>query len=458
MKLPSIQGHLLTWVLGTLCLGGPLLVFAGYLITLAEIEEVLDDSLRQTALLLADRDLAQAPGAPSERAPEPRDAQSSHDADDDTESRLLTIARRPDGTLLFSSQPGLTIEFDPRSGASVQRANGERWHVYTVIRPDRTIQVAQPEAVRNDAAVETASQLIVPLATLFALIAALMLVALRRGLRPLRIATHDLAQRSAHSLDPLDLHGVPRELAPLVRALNDLLARLSTAFAQQRDFVADAAHELRTPVTALQLQLQLLERSADPAERAQTMQELAAGIARTARLIRQLLSLSRATTDEDAGLAFEYARLDLGVLAREAVARWSSDAERRQIDLGAEVRGAAWVHADAVHLGILLGNLIENALRYTPAGGVVDVVAEILDGRPTLRVIDNGPGIAEADRVRVFDRFYRSPEAVTRDASGSGLGLAIVKAIADKHRAQVSLHEGHAGFGVEVRVAFPAVA
>lgn len=449
MKPQSIQQHLLIWVLGALCIGGPLLVFTGYLITRAEIEEVFDDGLRQTALLIADRDLSPGPALTPAGVPE---------ANDEAESRLLTIARRPDGTLLFSSQPALTIDLKPIPGASTQQANGDRWHVFTVVQSDRIIQVAQPDAVRHDAAVETASQMIGPLAALFVLIAALMIVALRRGLRPLRVATGDLAQRSARSLDPLDLHAVPRELVPLVRALNDLLERLSAAFAQQRNFVADAAHELRSPVTALQLQLQLLERSSDPAERAQLMQELAAGIARSARLIRQLLLLSRAATDEDAGFAFERVRLDLGDLARSAVARWASEADRRRIDLGADVHDEAWMSGDAAQLEILLDNLVENALRYTPAGGVVDVVSGTLDDAPSLRVIDSGPGIAEAERTRVFDRFYRSPEAITSDASGSGLGLAIVRAIADKHGAQVSLHEGHAGIGLEVRVVFPKAA
>ena len=441
MKPRSIQRHLLSWVLGALCLGGPLLIVAAYLITLAEIEEVLDDSLRQTALVLADRDLEPGP----RRAPR---------ADEDAESRLLTIARRPDGTLLFSSQPDLKVVFQPLAGASLQEVDGQRWHVYTVVQADRVIQVAQPEAVRYGAAVETASQLIVPLAALFVLIGALTVVALRRGLRPLGIATRDIAQRSARALEPLDPHSVPRELVPLVAALNGLLARLSAAFAQQRDFVADAAHELRTPITALQLQLQLLQRSSDAGERERAMHALAAGVARAGRLIRQLLSLSRATTDADVGLGIEHKRLDLGSLARQAVAHWTADAERRGIDLGAEVRGAVALHGDAAQLEILLGNLIENALRYTPGGGVVDVVAEMLEGVPTLRVIDNGPGIAEPDRARVFDRFYRSPEAITRDASGSGLGLAIVRAIAERHRAQISLHEGRAGSGLEVRVAF----
>lgn len=446
MKRPSIQRHLLSWVLGALCIGGPLTVLAGYLITFDEIEEVLDDGLRQTALLLADRDLAPGP------APDPRAVRVP---DDDVESPMLTIARRPDGTLLFSSRPGMTIDFKPVAGASVQQAGGDRWHVFTVVQSDRVIQVAQREVVRHDAAVEAASQMVAPLAALFLLVGALMLFALRRGLRPLRIAAADLARRSAGSLEPLGLGSVPRELGPLVHALNDLLARLATAFGQQRAFVADAAHALRTPVTALQLQLQLLEHTEDPVERGQLMREVEAGVGRIARLIRQLLHLSRASTDPDAGLVFRHARLDLGAAVRSAVARGSNEAERRQIDLGAETSGECRIEGDAAQLDILLDNLIENALRHTPSGGFVDVAAGMFEGLPTLRVIDSGPGIAEGERGRVFDRFYRGPAAILRDANGSGLGLAIVKAIADKHQARVWLQAGREGIGLEVRVAFP---
>ena len=445
MRQPSIRRRLMIWVLGALCLGAAILVFAAYLMTLGEIDEVLDGSLLQTALLLADRDLARA--LPAEPA-----ASSVPSAD--AESMLVAIARRPDGSLLFSSQPEVALRFDATPGASVQRANDATWHVFTVVQADRIIQVAQPASVRREVAAESASQLLVPLFMLVVMIGALLVIALRRGMQPLRATSDALAQRSASSLTPLELHAVPLELLPLVRALNDLLHRLAAAFEAQRNFVANAAHELRSPVTALQLQVQVLERSRDPAERAEATTELSAGIGRARRLIEQLLHLSRAAADDSAGVARETLRL--GDLARSVVVRWSIEAERRQIDLGADVEHEASVDGDAAQLEILLSNLVENALRYTPRDGIIDVVAGLLEGAPTLRVIDNGPGIPEAERARVFDRFYRSPEALASAETGSGLGLAIVSAIAAKHRAIVSLHSGRDGAGLEVRVVFPA--
>jgi len=444
---PSIRRQLMAWVLGSLSAGGLVLLLAAFWLTRDEIDEVLDDSLRQTALLLADRDLAGA--LPTSPPAHPLSLS-------DTESKLVAIARRRDGTLLFSSQPELALRFEPEPGASVQPAGGQRWHVFTVVQDDRIVQVVQPVSVRNEAAAEAASQLLLPLLLLVGLIGALLVVASRRGLRPLAQTSAALAERDARSLAPLDETRVPAELRPLVQTLNELLHRLEVAFENQRRFVADAAHELRSPVTALQLQLQVLERSRDPAERALATAELAAGIARTRRLIAQLLDLSRSSADGALPLVPE--SLALGELARTIVARWSVEAERRQIDLGAETRTDARIEGDREQLEMLLGNLVENALRYTPGGGTVDVVATVIDGAPTLEVVDNGPGIAADERTRVFDRFYRSPEAMAGGESGSGLGLAIVKAIADRHGAAVSLHDGRGGSGLEVRVRFPAAA
>jgi len=447
MRPSSILRRQMIWVLGLLGLGSLVLVLAVYLVTLLEINEVLDDSLRQTALLLADRDLAHA--LPFEPAP-------SSTSSSDSESKLVAIARRPDGSLLFTSQPELSLRFDAVPGASMQPANGAAWHVYTVVQSDRIVQVAQPTAVRRDSAAESASQLLLPLFIIVATLAGLLVVALRQGMQPLRETSAALAKRNANSLTPLDVSEVPLELLPLVQTLNDLLHRLSAAFEAQRDFIADAAHELRSPVTALQLQVQLLERTQDPTERAAAMAELAAGIARTRRLIEQLLHLSRAAADDGASAAFACEPVPLGDLARSAVVRRSIDAERRQIDLGAEVESEVSVEGDAGQLEILLSNLVENALRYTQRGGVIDVVAGTFEGAPALRVIDNGPGISETERARVFDRFYRSPEVASSAAPGSGLGLAIVKAIADRHGAVVSLHTGRDGVGLEVRVVFRA--
>jgi signal transduction histidine kinase len=446
MRQPSILRRLMVWVLGTLCLSALLLGLTAYLVTLREINEVVDDNLRQTALLLADRDLA--PALPVMPSVSPVSAS-------DPESKMVAIARRPDGSLLFASQPELSLNFKASAGASVQSANGLTWHVFTVVQSDRIVQVAQPTAIRREVAAEAASQLLLPLFILVLLIAALLVIALRRGMQPLHVASDALAQRSANSLAPLDERDVPLELLPLVHALNDLLRRLSAAFEAQRNFIADAAHELRTPVTALQLQAQLLEHTSDPAERAKAMAELSAGVVRSGHLIEQLLHLSRAAADDGGGAPFAHERVPLGDLARAVVVRKSGYAERRRIDLGADVVDESAVEGDAGQLDILLGNLVENALRYTQGGGIVDVVAGKFEGAPALRVIDNGPGIAAAERGRVFDRFYRSPGVTASAAPGSGLGLAIVKAIAERHRAVVSLHPGRDGIGLEVRIVFP---
>jgi two-component system, OmpR family, sensor kinase len=448
MKARSIRRQLMVWVLGALCLSAPALVLMAYLLGLREFNEVLDDSLRQTALLLADRDLEGALGAGP--------ASSAALASADTESELVAIARRTDGTLLYTSDPKMNLRFTATPGASVQPANDALWDVYTVVQSDRVVQVAQPTAVRREGAGEAASQLLAPLLLLIAIMGGLLVVALRRGLKPLAAANEALAQRNAHSLEPLALDGVAIEIQPLVQTLNDLLQRLRAAFEAQRHFVADAAHELRSPVTALQLQAQVLELSHDAHERARASAELSAGIARTRRLIEQLLQLSRASADQSASGVAAFDRVSLDDLARAAVGRWDAEADRRGIDLGAASHATATVDGDAAQLEILLNNLIENALRYTPRGSVVDVIAQCLDGAPALSVIDDGPGLAAAEHARVFDRFYRSPEAIASAESGSGLGLAIVKSIADRHRASVTLHPGARGHGLEVRVVFPA--
>jgi signal transduction histidine kinase len=229
------------------------------------------------------------------------------------------------------------------------------------------------------------------------------------------------------------------------------------SFSAQRRFLADAAHELRTPVTALRLQLQLLRRSGDETSRERALHELERGIARSQRLIEQLLSVARSEPD---GEGRRHEVIDLGELVRLVVADFSARAEQRCIDLGARTEAMVVTQADPDQLQVLLNNLVENALRYTPSGGVVDVEAVMHEGAPMLRVVDNGPGIPDAERERVFDRFYRGEDAqaLAPDAGGSGLGLAIVRAIAQGHHAQVSLHTPVSKRGLEVRVVFGSVA
>jgi len=294
-----------------------------------------------------------------------------------------------------------------------------------------------------------------PFLLVFGLAAMLLILALRRGLAPLDRTALDVAARSASSLAPIDTAGLPREITPLVLALNGLLQRLANSLQARQRFVADAAHELRTPITALRLQLQLLQGAADDASRRVAAEALQAGVDRAQHLVEQLLHLSRA---EPGAQPAPLRRLELAALAQAAVGRASAKADSRGIDLGARIEAPGEVAGDEEQLRVLIDNLVGNALRFTPRGGVVDVVVADADGCTVLRVIDDGPGIAAEARDRVFERFHRAPGVAPAHAgeSGSGLGLAIVKAIADAHGAQVTLHAGPGGRGLEVRVVFPA--
>jgi two-component system, OmpR family, sensor kinase len=261
-----------------------------------------------------------------------------------------------------------------------------------------------------------------------------------------------VAGRAADDLSPLPDAGLPLEVLPLVRELNLLFERVRRAFTAQQEFVADAAHELRSPLTALKLQAQALRRAHDDASREAAITRLNDGIERAIQLMAQLLVLAR--EDGDAGTAERPLRIDLQELARQAVADVLPHAQAKHIDIGlASDTPPVWVSGQPEALHILLRNLLDNAVKYTPEGGRVDIALAAQDGTASLAVEDSGPGIPEAERERVFDRFYRTPDA---GAPGSGLGLAIVKAVAGRHGATVVLGRSGELGGLKAEVRFPA--
>jgi two-component system OmpR family sensor kinase len=245
----------------------------------------------------------------------------------------------------------------------------------------------------------------------------------------------------------------------LVQALNGLLQRLGETLAAQRTFIADAAHELRTPLTAVHLQAQLAERASSDGERVKALAELKSGLERATRLSEQLLTLARAEPGVDSSERAAQT-IDLAPLAREVIEELAPLAAQRGIDLGLSEAAATPVSGDREALRTLLSNLVDNALRYTASGGRVDVATVQEGDRSALWVRDNGPGIAPAERERVFDRFYRGqPDGdPTARVRGSGLGLAIVKRVAERHGARIELGPGIDGAGLGVSVHFPAAA
>ena len=442
----SIHRRVLMWALGALALGACLLVGGSWWLLAHEMGEVFEDNLKQVALAVASHH------GTSDTTQQSRLAQQLPRVYEEYgKFEFVTEVWSREGKLLHSSDASVALPFLSRSGLSVVTARGETWHLYTIVLEDSIVQAAQRASEREGLARDTASGLILPALLMLAVIAGLLTLALRRGLAPLSRAASEVTARSVEALHPISLASHPPELHLLVSAINDLMARLGSALALQRNFLADAAHELRTPIAALRLQLQLLEKAADETHRGAALKELRAGIDRAQHLVQQLLNLSRMSPEAP---ALKLDSVDLTELARDTVSRFSARADEQRIDLGAIATGPVKVAGDAQQLTILLDNLVDNALRHTPAGARVDVSTALREGQPCLAVADTGPGIPAAERERVFDRFYRIASAQPAASTGSGLGLAIVKAVAQRHGAAVMLDDGPAG-GLLVKVLFP---
>ncbi len=357
----------------------------------------------------------------------------------------------PRGVVIYVSRAGLPIIDRPLIGYADLTLQGQPWRVYGLQTFGGVIQIAQPIRVREALARAAALRVVIPLLVLLPLLALATAWVVRGGLLPLRRVAAEVKRRDVHSLSPLSATHLPEEIAPLVFELNRLLMRVDEAVCAQRAFIADAAHELRSPLTAVRLQLQLLDRAPDEPARVQARAALGAAIERAVHLIEQLLTLAR-QEPADARAAMQPVALEAA--AAEALTDMHALALTRDIDLGLDAAGPAAVRGNAEALRILVRNLVDNAVRYTPAGTRVQVRVSARpggDGGALLEVIDSGPGIPATERARVFDRFYRRASA---PQGGCGLGLAIVKAIAERHGAQIALTEAPGG-GLRAAVAFP---
>jgi two-component system OmpR family sensor kinase len=268
-----------------------------------------------------------------------------------------------------------------------------------------------------------------------------------RGLAPLAALADSLARRAPTSLEPMPTLEAPDEVQPLVRSLNDLLARLGDAFDTQPRFAADAAHELRTPLTALTLQIQVARRAESPEERAVALDRLEQGVKRATRLVQQLLTMARLEPDA----ARPTTSFDLAAVAASVVEEKTPFAEQQRLSLALAAAPVKLCGQEDA-LRILLANLVDNALRYTPPGGSVEVRVRPDGDLALVEVADSGPGIPEEERERVFDRFYRGRQA---PSGGSGLGLAIVRQIVTLHGGSITLGKSPSG-GLLVSARFPA--
>ena len=434
----SIRSNLIAALIGAMVAAMFVGGWATYSAAHNEASDLFDYQLQQIALSLRDQTFQGSAEAL---------------ANDESLDYVIRVWNRT-GLTIYSSRRHQSMPELTRLGYSTADSEEGKWRIFAIQHHGMTIAVAQPMRVRNQLATDAAWRTLKPFLLLLPALALIFWVLVSRGLRPLSHLAQSLKVRSSESLEPIQGLDVPDEVEPLVSSLNDLLTRLKAARDMQRAFVADAAHELRSPLTALQLQVQLVERAESEDARNAALEDLKNGLQRTTHTVQQMLILAR---QEPGAAEYTVVPVSLAALVRSLVVDHQRLAEAQHLDLGVtEADEGAIVQGDIDALRILLANLVGNALRYTPAGGRVDVACGLSEEGVFLEVVDTGPGVPESERDRVFDRFYRrSNEGIAADGgkSGSGLGLSIVRTIADRHGAAVSLSESESG-GLRVRVLF----
>jgi two-component system OmpR family sensor kinase len=354
-----------------------------------------------------------------------------------------------DGLLAYQSAHATQLPERNELGFSEVNANGIVYRVFSLRSRSQVIQVAQDLNARKAMARTLALRAVLPTIVMAPLLMLIVWAAVSLSLRPVSRVRQQVALRQPDELDEISEEGLPDEVRPLVSELNLLFGRVRQTFDAQNRFVADAAHELRSPLAALRLQIQGLEDSIDPGARETSVARLRAGVERATRLIEQLLTMAR--QQAQAARNDPPTTVSLLDIVRQAMVDAAPLASARRIDLGMRQADDALVAGRPDALRILVGNLLDNAVKYTPEGGTVDVDVRRVDGRVELVVDDSGPGIAEEERERVLDRFYRVPGGQT---SGSGLGLAIAKSIADTHGAELTLGKSQRLGGLRVEVHF----
>jgi two-component system, OmpR family, sensor histidine kinase TctE len=444
----SLFGEILDWMLAPLLLLWPMSIAITYLVAKTVANEPFDRALEDSVTVLA-RQVREVDG---KLVAGPASARRELLRQDDVDTQYFQIIG-PDGQLIDGDRdlPAPVDEDYYRAGAIVFRnetmhgAPVRVAHVYVSLaapaggadgaRSTALVQVAETLDKRAQLANDIVKGVILPELIIFVIVLALVWFALARGLSPLAQLQERIRARRPDDLSPIDARQVPEEILPLVGSLNDMLARLAHTIDMQKRFIADAAHQMKTPLAGMRMQSELALRQRDPQEIHRSLEQLAKSSESSTRLVNQLLALARAEHQPQAGSVLE--RIDLNVLARETVQEWVSASFIHQIDLGFEPGGVPMqIDGNALMLRELLSNLIDNALRYTPRAGSVTVRVRRVNGQAVLEVEDTGPGIAPNERAQVFERFYR---ILGNGASGSGLGLAIVREIAQQHGADIDI-------------------
>lgn len=446
LRLPgSLGARLLLFIGAAIVLVAVLQGALAYRNALEQTDALFDYQMQQTALALRAGLPVDARGRPQGTPPE------------DENNEFIVQVWTNEGLRIFESALGDALPQIAVLGFADVPARGTTYRVFSLQTRSQVIQIAQDMRVRQLLAREAAWRSLLPVVLLLPLLALAVWWVIHQSLAPVQRVRHELAARKPQDLAPVSMDGLPDEIRPLLQELNSLLQRVQQAFEAQQHFVVDAAHELRSPLAALQLQLQALRKAPDESAKEAAQEQLAAGIERAKRLVEQLLALAR---QEAAQTAIDEGRqeADLRALVEQALVNAAQAAQAKGLDIGLsedpQMQTAFSVPADAQALAVLLRNLLDNAIKYVPAGGRVDVGWLQDNHGRALVVEDSGPGIPVAERERVLLRFVRGEDAGGM-AGGSGLGLAIAQSIAQGCGAQLLLDESQALGGLRVRVLWP---
>nr|WP_307728142.1 sensor histidine kinase N-terminal domain-containing protein [Massilia terrae] len=442
----SLFGEILDWMLAPLLLLWPMSIAITYLVAKSIANQPFDHALKDDVTVLAQQ-VREVDGKVVARLPDSaRDILRADDADtvyfQVTGPRGVFVTGDRDLPQPAEDDAGDNAEVHFRNvtlhGTPVRIAYS--WVHLDPAQPDADtrlalVQVGETLEKRAQLANAIIKGVILPQFIILPVILALVWFALSRGLSPLAQLQERIRARRPDDLSPIDSRQVPEEISPLVGSLNDMLERLSQTIDMQKRFIADAAHQMKTPLAGMRMQSELALRQVDAGEIHRSLEQLAKSSESATRLVNQLLALARAENQPHAGLAFE--QIDLVALARAVVQEWVPASFAHRIDLGFEPPDEpVFIAANALMLRELLSNLIDNAVRYTPAGGSVTVRVRRDGDDALLEVEDTGPGIAPAERAHVFERFYR---ILGSSVPGSGLGLAIVREIAQQHGAEIDI-------------------
>ena len=478
----SLFGEILDWMLAPLLLLWPMSVALTWLVAQSIANRPYDRELGELTREIAGQVAALASPEPAvrqhARAEMDRAVVRLLKADDEDRVFFQVVGQRGE---FVAGDADLPVPLEPPAGTADLHFRDEvlRDEAVRVAylwlptlgneRGSPLVQIAETLGKRSRLATEIIKGVILPQFVILPLAVLLVWLALARGIRPLAELQQRIRRRESTDLSPIEERDVPEEVAPLVSAINDLLQRLDQSISAQRHFLADAAHQLKTPLAGLRTQAELAERELDqglrdPQAMKHTLQQIALGSQRAAHMVNQLLAMART---EDKEQALQHQEVDLAELVRETVRDFVPKAMDSRIDLGyegPEDDATARLRAQPVLLRELVRNLVDNALQYTPAGGAVTarVVPDPFGQVIVLQVEDTGPGVPVAERELIFRPFYR---ALGSNVDGTGLGLAIVHEIVQQHDAEISVSDAHprtgsstpgAMFTVRFRVGPPA--